>query len=144
MESRADTLATYFPGEVSCPLKGREQQRWGRPKFDGVQSCLAWSPRAFVVRHSFGICMMSYAEFFLQSLFYPVLDFLKFIPRTHLDNHTGVERGIMLTHLPKMYGVKSITPSKSDTAPMTESVPISSGLPSMSVLMVPPISVRSR
>ena len=68
---------------------------------------------------------MSYAELFLQSLFYPVLDFLKFIPRTHLDNHTGVERGIMLTHLPKMYGVKSITPSKSDTAPMTESVPIS-------------------
>ena len=68
---------------------------------------------------------MSYVEFFHQSLFYPVLDFLKFIPCTYFDNHTGVEGGIMLTHLPKMYGVKSITPSKSDTAPMTESVPIS-------------------
>ena len=51
-------------------------------------------------------CRMTYVEFLRQSLFYPVLDILKLIPCTFLDNHMSLQRGIVFAHLPKMHMVK--------------------------------------
>ena len=51
-------------------------------------------------------CRMTDIEFLLQSLFYPVLDTLKLIPCTYLDNYMGLQRCLVFAHLPKMYVVK--------------------------------------